>query len=134
MFKCVKSSSFIIRKSLHKVDWCKIGLNPITIFKFSGKTVKNWFSYQSKWHLQILQTKKLIHKLYSKDKRVIPCEKSKKNKTIFYWFLTLKVQSIRYFSDKNNLFGFFLDFWPFLRFFFKEISTFLKIAKVKTSK
>ena len=50
---------------------------------------------------------------------VIPCEKSEKNMTNFFWFLTWKVKIIRYFSDKNNFFEkncwFLTIFWFFLR-------------------
>ena len=59
---------------------------------------------------------------------VIPCEKSKKTWPIFFWFLTLKVKSIRYFSDKNNFFDKFGGFLTIFRFFRKS-QLFWKLQK-----
>ena len=45
----------------------------------------------------------------------------RKTRPICFWFLTLKLKSIRYFSEKKNTFlKNFVDFWPFLDFFRKS--------------
>ena len=43
-----------------------------------------------------------------------------KHDRLLFWFLTLKVKSIRHFSDKNYFFYFIFYFWPFLDFLMKS--------------
>ena len=62
---------------------------------------------------------------------VIPCEKSKKKHDNFFWFLTLKVKSIWYFSDKNNFFDNFCWFSYHFQIFFRKSQLLWKLQKWK---
>ena len=49
----------------------------------------------------------------------------RKTGTIFYWFLTLKVKSVRYFSDKNYFFDKFCGFLTIFLVFLGSLNFFV---------